>query len=120
MAKPKWKVHINKNTGEIITCNWEIRRADKNDIDELEPYEFNDTLTYNRTYNTPSGILIIWNSEYHKGHELQSLMDLLNKLFSKDQVSALKIKNTKPFKVSGNFKFVKRGTELRIMEVPND
>lgn len=117
MTKPKWKLHRNKTTGAIASCRWSV---DKNNSEEIEPYKFNDTLTYSHFYNSPSGIIITWKSNYHKGTEVNSSMDLLNDLFSSKISSNIKIKNTTPFKISGKFKFVKRGSEIRIIEIKNE
>jgi hypothetical protein len=114
--KPSWKITRQISTGKLLFNYWDKKDIPDSDKEELEPHSFKDDLTYIGYYHAASGGAVRWESKGYKGSHLTSSIDFLNNIFRENIDTKLELINVKPLIIRGDFLFVKRGSEIRIIE----
>ncbi len=117
MGKPKWKITRQISTGKLL-FDWRDRRGVKDEDTELiPPCDFKDILTFVGLYSGASTLNVVWKSQMFNGSRLTMKADNLNKMLSGTYEGNSTIVNVMPFTIQGHFEFVKRGSEIRIIEL---
>ena len=115
-SKHTWKITRQKSTGKLIFSYFEGKNINANDLEEIEPFSFSGELVYHSYSWARSGISIGWKSKLFPETTLWSSYEILHNLFSVLKDSSVTVTNVTPLTIDGTFRFVKRGTEIRIIE----
>lgn len=117
MAKKRWKITIQKSTGKLLNAYYSRRGILAADLMEVDPYEFQDVLTYANYYNSPSSVELQFTSKHFKDSTVITSMRFLDRVFQKNMKTNIKIIKISPLTIQGKFTFAKKGSVIHIVEV---
>lgn len=106
--KKQIKVLFDENGNQLIKSD-KRRIYQRNPITEVDNYEFDETLFYDRYEGAESTSIIVWKDRKEK--EYRSSMKMLDKILSgKDRLDNKRFLSG--LQIQGKFTFVKRGTSI--------
>lgn len=117
MAKKKWKLSVQKSTGQILDflSYWDCKDIPDDDRIEIDPVPFKDTLEYTTYHLCASGVEVWWKSKQFGA--ISSTMDMLDDVINANNETNFNIIDARPLTIEGEFEFVKRGSSMRIIEI---